>query len=77
MQSNAAPTCPQCDSYTKVQNTFYELKSYQIIRCRKCTSCGHKFVTRQPQEEILENSRIEWPADLKGPNSKVVRLISA
>lgn len=77
MHSNAAPTCPICDSQTRVTNTFYELKTYKIIRNRKCTNCGHTMVTRQPQEEIVQSSKIEWPTDLRGPNSKLVRLVSA
>lgn len=77
MQSNLAPTCPICDSYTKVANTFYEQGTYKIIRQRKCRNCGHVLTTRQSQEQVLTDERIKWPQDLVDSRSKVVRLVPA
>ena len=57
MQRLAAPTCPICDSRTRVVCTLYEQKTYEILRNRQCTICDHKFLTRQPQEEIVESSK--------------------
>ena len=75
MQSSAAPTCPLCGSHTRVINTFYEAKTYDIVRERKCTSCGHKIETIQPQEEVLETHKINWPTSFSERNAKVVRLV--
>ena len=77
MQSNLAPTCPKCDSYTKVTNTFYEQGTYEIIRQRTCRNCGHVVITRQKREQVLSTKRIEWPAKLRDSKDKVVRLVQA
>ena len=75
MRSNAAPVCPLCGSHTRVINTLYEVRTYDILRERKCTSCGHKIETIQPQEEVLETHKINWPTSFVEANAKVVRLV--
>ena len=53
-------------------NTFYERAS-TTVRERKCRECGHKFITRQSPEHILERSTIRWPQRLT--ESKLVDVI--
>ena len=76
-QSQLAPICSKCASYTRVTNTLYEQGSYNIIRQRTCRNwkCGHTFYTRQAQEEVLSEERVEWPQKFRGSAGKVVRVV--
>ena len=73
MQNNLAPCCPKCGGITRVVNTFHERVQYNFIRERKCRECGHKFITRQRQEIVLERSSIKWPSKLS--ESKLVTVV--
>jgi len=40
--------CPKCSSTTRVTHTK---DGGEVIRRRRCTSCGHKFKTRERSED--------------------------
>ena len=73
MQNSLAPRCPKCGGFTRVVNTFHERVKYNFVRERKCRDCGHKFITRQSPEHILERSSIVWPS--KFSESKLVDVV--
>jgi len=73
MQNSLAPCCPECGGLTRVINTFHERVKYNFVRERKCRDCGHKFITRQAPEHILERSTIRWPQRLS--ESKLVDVV--
>ena len=71
--ANFAPSCPKCQSITKVASTLHDKKTYDLIRRRKCTACGHAFYTRQSREEMLDLSlTVRWG---QGADMKNVQLI--
>jgi len=59
--------CPKCGSKTRVTTTCQEFSDH-VRRYRKCTTCDHKFVTRQGFEEIQapapRHKQVFLPADI-------------